>query len=184
MSVVAIRPQGPRRRWPLLAAAGVGTACLVVAATTALVPGADARTSASSTGASTSPTSYPAMTAGASQLGRDIERLQGRLRAVPADDAAWATLAIDYVQQAKVTVDPTYYPKAQAALTRSLRLNATDNYLAMAGEATLASARHDFRAVLRWARRGLAVDPRNALLYGALTDALTQLGRYGAAGRA
>jgi tetratricopeptide (TPR) repeat protein len=85
---------------------------------------------------------------------------------------------LEYVQQARVSVDPTYYPKAEAALDRSLRLNDDDNAVAMAGEAALSAARHDFHAALTWARRGLAVDPQSAVLYGALSDALTQTGRY------
>src|SRR5206468_9054226 len=55
---------------------------------------------------------------------------------------------------------------------------------AMAGQAVLAAAQHRFQDALRWARRGLHVDPRNAVLHGALADALTQLGHYRAAARA
>lgn len=119
-----------------------------------------------------------------SDLDREIARTQARLRDVPHDFDAWATLGFDYVQQAKLTVDPSYYPKAEAALQRSLSLSRSDNFVAMAGMATLASARHDFHAALHWAQRGLRINPSNALLYGALTDALTQLGRYDAAERA
>jgi tetratricopeptide (TPR) repeat protein len=117
-------------------------------------------------------------------LTSSIQRTQDHLRDVPRDWQAWATLGLDYVEQAKVSVDPTYYPKAESALQRSLDLNSGDNFVAMAGEAALSSARHDFRGALRWARRGLAIDPRNAVLYGALCDAQTQLGDYPAAERA
>jgi tetratricopeptide (TPR) repeat protein len=110
-----------------------------------------------------------------------IARSQVHLRQVPGDWQEWATLGLDYVEQAKVTVDPTYYPKATAALERSLRLEGSDNFVAMAGEAALAAARHDFRDAMRWARRGLRIDPESAVLMGALTDALTQLGHYRAA---
>lgn len=120
----------------------------------------------------------------ATATSRDIARLQQRLRDVPRDWESWAALGLDYVQQAKVTVDPTYYPKAQGALARSLHLQATDNVIATAGEAALAAARHDFRTALGWAQRGLRVDPSSAVLYGALDDALTQLGRYREAARA
>jgi tetratricopeptide (TPR) repeat protein len=181
MSVEAIGPSRPQRRMPIVVVAGAGAAALAAAGVTALAPGSPARMKPTPTVAS-APSA--AGTATASTLDREISRLQQRLRTTPADDASWATLGFDYVQQAKVTVDPTYYPKAQAALARSLRIDRRDNYLAMAGEATLASARHDFRAALGWARGGLAIDDHNALLYGALTDALTQLGYYRAAERA
>lgn len=117
-------------------------------------------------------------------LGADIARLQQRLRQVPRDWESWGTLGLDYVQQARVTVDPAYYPKAQQALQRSLALDGSDNIVGIAGEAALAAARHDFRAALSWARRGLRVDPQSAVLYGALDDAQTQLGDYAAAERA
>jgi len=110
-----------------------------------------------------------------------IARTQAHLREVPRDWEAWATLGLDYVEQAKVTVDPTYYPKAAAALHRSLQLDGSDNFVAMAGEAALSAARHDFHGAVAWARRGLRIDPDNAVLYGALCDALTQLGHYTAA---
>jgi tetratricopeptide (TPR) repeat protein len=113
-----------------------------------------------------------------------IAGTQQHLRDVPGDWQAWAGLALDYVEQAKISADPTYYPKAAAALRTSLRLERQDNYLAMAGMGALAAARHDFRSALRWSTLGLAVNPRSALLYGVRTDALTQLGRYDAAERA
>ena len=117
-------------------------------------------------------------------LDQSIARTQDQVRRVPGDWPAWATLGLDYVEQARRTVDPTYYPKAAAALHRSLRIHPRGNFIAMAGEAALASAQHRFHDALRWARRGLRVDPRNAVLHGALADALTQLGRYDAAARA
>ena len=51
-------------------------------------------------------------------LDQTIAGLQTRLTATPDDDVAWATLGLAYVQQAKVTVDPTYYPKADGALAK------------------------------------------------------------------
>ena len=120
----------------------------------------------------------------ATGLAGDIQRTQDQLRRVPGDWQAWATLGFDYVEQAKVTVDPAYYPKAAAALDRSLRIERHDNFLAMAGQSALAAARHDFTSARHWARRGLAINPASAVLHGALADALTQLGHYRAAAAA
>lgn len=155
-------------------------AAVGVAAVTAVVSTSPSHRSTS--GAAAAETRSPA--ASADPLTSSIQRAQAHLRDVPADWEAWATLGLDYVEQAKVSVDPTYYPKAQSALQRSLALDSSDNFVAMAGEAALSSARHDFHGALRWARRGLAIDPHNAVLYGALCDALTQLGDYPAAERA
>ena len=110
-----------------------------------------------------------------------IQRLQTRVQAVPKDFVAWAALGLAYVQQAKVTVDPAYYPKAQSVLERSLSINKSDNYVGAAGMAALAAARHDFASAKKWAQRGLKVNAFNATLYGTLADAETQLGNYSAA---
>ena len=165
----------PRRLWLVLVAV-IGVAALIAAFAMGLSGG---RAGSSATSAVTTPT-----TSGVTSLDAEIARTQAHLREVPHDFQAWATLGFDYVQQAKITVDPTYYPKSAAALQRSLSLNDTDNFVAMAGEAALAAARHDFRSALAWARRGLRIDPQSAVLYGSLTDAFTQLGQYGAAARA
>jgi tetratricopeptide (TPR) repeat protein len=107
-----------------------------------------------------------------------IAALQTRLRAVPGDWQSLATLGSAYVEQARVTGDPSYYPKAQEALERSLTLNTTDNFAALSGLGALAAARHDFAAALQWADKGLAINPDNSTLYGVRTDALVELGRY------
>lgn len=123
----------------------------------------------------------PASQPGGSPLSRDISRLQQLARQNPGDAGSLALLGLDYVQQAKITVDPSYYPKAKGVLERSLALQSSGNYQAMAGEAAYFAALHDFTAARNWAIRGLAVDAYSATLYGALADAQTQLGQYAAA---
>ncbi len=111
-------------------------------------------------------------------LDQTIAGLQQRLAATPDDDVAWATLALAYVQQAKVTVDPTYYPKADGAIARAEQIDGSGRYLADLARSALASARHDFAGAVTAARAGLAVNSYNPLLYGALSDAQIQLGQY------
>ncbi|MEV4613175.1 tetratricopeptide repeat protein [Kitasatospora sp. NPDC049258] len=111
-------------------------------------------------------------------LGADIRGLQEHLRAVPGDALAMASLGLAYVQQAKITADPSYYPKAEEVLARSLSTDPAENFTAMAGMAALDAARHDFTAALDWSRRAIAVNPDSSTLYGTLADAYTQLGRY------
>ena len=114
-------------------------------------------------------------------LDQTIASLQTHLEEVPEDYVAWATLGLAYVQQAKVTVNSDYYPKADGVLAESLAINDDDNFLAYAGLASLANARHDFAAAKQHARRGLLINPYSNLLYGSLSDAETQLGEYDAA---
>lgn len=110
-----------------------------------------------------------------------IGSLQARLEATPGDYVSWATLGLAYVQQARISVDPAYYPRAEGALERSLEINTADNFVAYAGLSALAAARHDFAIAKEHAEAGLEINPYSALLYGALSDAETQLGNYGAA---
>lgn len=108
----------------------------------------------------------------------DVASLQERLRVVPNDDGAWAALGMAYLELARSTADPAYYPKAESALERSLAEQKSDNFVAAAGMAALANARHDFAGGRDWAKRGLDINPSSATLYGTLADAETQLGRY------
>ncbi|MCU1677590.1 MAG: hypothetical protein JWM93_2348 [Frankiales bacterium] len=126
----------------------------------------------------------PVLGAGTSALTDKIQALQEHLRTATMDAEGWATLGLYYVEQARTTVDPAYYAKAEAVLKTSLDLSPADNFIACAGQAALASGRHDFTDALRWAKRGLAINPYNAALYGTFGDALTQLGRYAEAEKA
>jgi tetratricopeptide (TPR) repeat protein len=126
------------------------------------------------------PTATPAVP-GQDRLAAAIERAQQRLRLVPKDYVTWAGLGSAYLERARVTADPSYYPKAEGALDRSLQLRPQDNPDALSGLGALANARHDFAGALGWAQRALRVDPYHADAYGVLADAQTQLGHADAA---
>ncbi|MDQ4038392.1 MAG: tetratricopeptide repeat protein [Actinomycetota bacterium] len=111
-------------------------------------------------------------------LTQAIEAAQQRLENLPGDYSTWAELGSAYVEQARVTADPSYYPKAEGALQESLALRPADNDAALTGLGALANARHDFAAAADLARRALEINSYSATAYGVLTDALTQLGDY------
>ncbi|WBB69400.1 tetratricopeptide repeat protein [Micromonospora sp. WMMD812] len=111
-------------------------------------------------------------------LDKVIETAQQRLRQLPTDWSTWARLGSAYVQQGRGTADPSYYPKAEGALRRSLELEDGTNWQAMAGMGALANARHDFHAALDWGRRAEKANPHAGAVHGVLVDALTQLGDY------
>jgi tetratricopeptide (TPR) repeat protein len=120
--------------------------------------------------------SHPLVPAGT--LGTVIADLQTRVRLLPADWQSFADLGLAYVQQARITADPSYYPKAQGVLDRSLALNGHGNFGAMTGMAALAAARHDFSGALAWGERAKAVNPYSANAHAVIGDALVELGRY------
>lgn len=117
----------------------------------------------------------------ADRLAASIARAQEHLRRAPGDWVAWAGLGIAYVERARITTDPTYYPKAQGAVERSLALRPHDNAEALVARAALANARHDFTAARRDARAAATVNPFDADAFAALADAETQLGHVEAA---
>ncbi|WUH90204.1 hypothetical protein OG900_08860 [Streptomyces sp. NBC_00433] len=109
-------------------------------------------------------------------MGAVITKLQAGLRQQPADASGWAQLGSAYVEQARLAVDPTLYPKSESALRRSLAIQPRGNTAALTGMAGLANARHQFAQARDWADKAVAVDPYAWAPYGALNDALTQLG--------
>lgn len=111
-------------------------------------------------------------------LSGTIRSLQARLSRVPADSTSWASLGLAYVQQARITGDPSYYRKAAGAINRSLRESPKENSAALTGKAALAAARHDFGLALRVARQSHRINRYSAVNQGVLVDALIELGRY------
>ena len=111
-------------------------------------------------------------------LVKAIARLQETLRREPANDASWAELGQAYLQQARLTADPSYYGKAAAALATSLRLRPHGNVEALVGEATLAAGQHEFARALRLADQAISLNSYGASAYAVRADALTELGRY------
>lgn len=110
--------------------------------------------------------------------GREIGRLQDHLRQNPEDARSWAALGFALVEQARVTADPSSYPKAEGAFDRSLELQPEGNFTALSGRGALANARHDFAAGLSWGEKARATNPDNAEVHGVIGDALLELGRY------
>ena len=107
-----------------------------------------------------------------------LSRLQDRVRTRPKDAPSWAALGSAYVEAARLSADPGYYPKAEGAFEKSLALEPAANANAMAGMAALANARHDFTGALTWAEKAIALDPERAAAWAPLGDALIELGRY------
>ena len=118
----------------------------------------------------------PAVAAGS--LDGTIASLQGRLQALPQDWRGYASLGLAYVAQARVTGDPSWYPKAEGVLARSMRLNGDDNVEGTLGLGVLDLARHDFSSALQQGRHASSLDPYSADAYGVIGDALVELGRY------
>jgi tetratricopeptide (TPR) repeat protein len=123
----------------------------------------------------------PAALVGASSDAR-IRSFQALVRTHPRDSRGYGFLADAYLQKVRETGDASYYTRAAAALTTALRLNPRDA-AAVIGAGTLALARHDFRAGLRYGELARRLAPEVVKPYGVVVDAEIELGRYAEAGR-
>ncbi len=121
------------------------------------------------------------LTAGSNDLAAGVTALQARLKRLPEDWTAWASLGSAYVAQARVTADPTLFVKADEAFARSLEVRPESNDYALVGQAYLANARHEFASGRDLAEQAVAVDAYDSTAYGVLSDSLLQLGEYDAA---
>lgn len=106
-----------------------------------------------------------------------IRQYQAAARANPADPKAKTLLGLAYQQRYRKTADPTYLNRAEALFLRALEL-APGDAAAANGLAALALSRHEFRSALTLARKAQRAAPDSADPYGAIGDALLELGRY------
>jgi tetratricopeptide (TPR) repeat protein len=106
-----------------------------------------------------------------------VRKLERRVAAHPQDADALTLLGLSYQQRARETGDPTFYKLSGEALGRASSAGG-QRAVIVQGEASLANTRHRFRDGLRLARLAISLAPDNASAYGALGDALVNLGRY------
>lgn len=97
----------------------------------------------------------------------------------PGPFAAEAEVRRGYeeLELARVKVDPSRYPVAEARFRDALRIGGA-NASALRGLAALAAARHRFDRSLELAQRARTLDPTNAAVYGLIGDASLELGRF------
>ncbi|MFE3450418.1 tetratricopeptide repeat protein [Nonomuraea sp. NPDC059194] len=167
----------PSRRGVTLAAGGLVLA-VALTVTATLLP-----SSAPPAAAPPAPAVHVETSVSATSARAAVGALNARLRRLPLDHHAWAQLGAAYVQEARITSDPSLYARAQQALDRAAAL-APDDPATLTGSAALAAGRHDFARAVRLADRAIAANPYGATAYGVLADAYTQLGRYGEAAKA
>jgi tetratricopeptide (TPR) repeat protein len=151
-----------------------------IAATAALFGGA----LAGGSGAADAPTARTSDSAerllqgfAAGDTAAQIARLEQRVERAPDDAEALGLLGLAYQQRARETGDPSFHPRSQEALDRSLAL-VPGSDLALTGLATLAATRHRFEDSRGLAARALELNPYSAEALGILGDSLVELGRY------
>jgi len=106
-----------------------------------------------------------------------VRAAQGIIQRTPAQPAGYNLLAAAYMQKARETGDFSFNARAEAALNEAGRV-APDDYDALKLRAKLLLTYHRFAEALDAARRAQALNSQDHDNYGALTDALVELGRY------
>jgi tetratricopeptide (TPR) repeat protein len=106
-----------------------------------------------------------------------VRRLEIARADRPDDARVLALLGLGYQQLARETADASWLVRSGEALRRADAASGGHDPLAVSGRAQLAVTQHRFRAAIPLARRGLRLDPGNAVSLGALGDALIAIGR-------
>ena len=100
------------------------------------------------------------------------------VRKHPGEAQYKVALAQVYMQQARDTrQEELYLPKAERMLEQALA-KLPDHFQALALQASLYNALHQFEEGQQLAQRLIARNPHNAYVYGILIDALVELGLY------
>ena len=110
----------------------------------------------------------------ADRLVKQAERV---IQIAPDSADGYNLLCAAYIKKARETGDFNLNMRAEAALNRSLEL-AAENSEAMRLRPVLLLTYHRFDEALAAAKRAQSRRPGDAMLYGAMTDALVELGRY------
>ena len=107
-----------------------------------------------------------------------VAELQKAVKVRPDDAALVARLGLAYLQQARETGDPSYYPKADDLLRRARTLEPA-SLDAVVGLGSLALSRHDFHGALQLGQEAVGLtggfSPAAKAIVG---DAEIELGRY------
>lgn len=108
---------------------------------------------------------------------KQMQKGEAMIKRAPSEPDGYNLLCAAYIQKARDTGDFTFNAKAETALNHSFAI-AADNYDAIKLKATLLLTYHRFGEALDVARRAQSLRPQDHTIYGALTDALVELGRY------
>jgi tetratricopeptide (TPR) repeat protein len=107
-----------------------------------------------------------------------MQGLLAKLRADPNDQKSRLLLAEAYMQEGRVTGNHPYYDAAAMELLQQVLKTDPENFEALCCEASLSLTQHHFSQGLALAQQAQAVNPNSGYVYGLLTDANVELGRY------
>lgn len=124
-----------------------------------------------------------AANAATSLTDKQLQRGEALIKRASTEPDGYNLLCAAYMQKARETGDFNFNAKAELALNRSFAV-APDNYDALKLKSALLLTYHRFAEALEVARRLEQLRPQDHTVYGALADALIELGRYDEAQKA
>lgn len=157
---------------------GIGTALLIAAAIAGMSYIGFGRSASLPAGTGAPPSDTGGVPSQASLSGNQlIDFWRVRVERDPRDYISLTELAGAFIRNARETGDVTNYNRAEEALRRALELN--PGYQgALAYQASLLYARHDFEGALNVAERIYSFDPNATHAIAVAGDARLELGRY------
>jgi tetratricopeptide (TPR) repeat protein len=114
---------------------------------------------------------------------RQMARAEKAIADAPSRADGYTDLAFALSRRARETSDPTYYTRALEAVARALAVS-PDDFSALKAKGWALLGQHDFAAARDLAQALNTRVPDDVLVYGLLTDANVELGRYDEAGKA
>ncbi len=119
----------------------------------------------------------PVKTGQATMSDRNIRAAQEVVEKQPDDPKGYNMLSAAFMQKARETGDFSLNARAEESLKHSFRV-APDNYDGTKLQAALLLNYHRFSEALQTSQRAQAINPRDHEIYGAMVDALVELGDY------
>lgn len=104
--------------------------------------------------------------------------LLAKLRADPTDQKSRLLLAEAYMQEGRVTGNHPYYDAAAMQLLQEVLKTDPESFEALCCQASLSLTQHHFSQGLALAQQAQQINPQSGYVYGLLTDADVELGRY------
>jgi len=107
-----------------------------------------------------------------------IDGLIETVRKNPKDLKSKVQLAQGYIQEGRITGDYNYYDVAALKLLDDVLENDPNNFEALCSKATVLLNQHHFQQGLDVGLKAQQLNPHASFVYGILTDANVELGRY------
>ena len=107
-----------------------------------------------------------------------IEGLINEINNHPDNNKAKLQLALAYIQESRISGEHAYYDKTALQLLDDVLKKEPANVDALCSKATVLLSQHHFADAIPFAEQAMKLNPYNSGIYGIMTDAYVELGKY------